>query len=158
MRIMLVVILLALPSILSAQTFTGCVDFRGIPVATVLEPQLNDAAFATIAPNGAPIILINPAAVSRLSPLAQQWLYFHECGHHALGHAVRNIPLAQEQEADCFGIITLVQQGATQSMVRQVQWELAHLGPGDRTHLPGPARAINLPYCLAAAGIAPPPG
>ncbi len=155
-QLLIAVVLLLTPGLAHAQVFTGCVDFRGIPVATVSEPQLQDAAFATIAPNGQPIILINPVAMSRFSPLAQQWVYFHECGHHALAHAIRNVPLAQEQEADCFGIITLVQQGANVAMVQQVQYELSYAGPGDRTHLPGPIRAYNLPYCLASAGVIPP--
>lgn len=150
-------LIFALPTAASGQSFTGCFDFRGIPVATYMDPQLNDAAFATLAANGAPVILVNPAVMSRFSPLTQQWVYFHECGHHALAHVIRNIPFAQEQEADCFGIITFVQQGATHAAVQQVQWELSRLGPGDRTHLPGPARAFNLPYCLASAGIIPPP-
>lgn len=136
------------------QGYGGCVDFRSVPVWTEPVYQLNDAAFATVAANGAPVILVNPASLQRFSPLMQRWIYYHECGHHALGHAVRGIPLTQEQEADCFAVVRMVQAGELpRQMVPQVQHELASAGPGDRTHLPGPNRAINLIACLQSAGI-----
>ena len=139
------------------QGYGGCIDFRGVPVWTEPAYQLNDAAFATAAPNGAPVILANPAALQRFSPLMQRWIYHHECGHHALGHAVRNIPLTQEQEADCFAAVTMVNNGELPTpMVQQVQQELANMGAGDWTHLPGPVRAVNLVGCLQSAGVWPP--
>lgn len=136
------------------QGYGGCVDFRGVPVWTEPSYQLGDAAYATIAPNGTPIILANPTHLQRFSWLMQRWVYYHECGHHALGHAVRNVPLSQEQEADCFAVVTMVRNGELPlPYVAQVQQELATMGLGDQTHLPGPQRAINLVACLQAAGI-----
>ena len=43
--------------------------------------------------------------------------------------------------------------GAISCNVAVVESDLARLGPGDWTHLPGPRRAINLRQCLQNAGI-----
>lgn len=149
-------IVLALAGRASAQ-FSGCPDFRGLRATNVPDPTLNDGAQATWAPNGMPIIRYNPAVLSFLSPHARRFVYMHECGHHVLAHAIRHIPFAQEQEADCFAIVTLVRRGEfTPTDVTRLQMEIANLGPGDATHLPWPQRALNLVACLASAGVSGP--
>lgn len=143
------------PATLAAQ-YEGCVDVRGIPVYSQVAPNLQDVAMAAFASNGAPVIYYNPYVLSHFSPTTRAFWYLHECGHHALGHAFRNIPQYQEQEADCFAIVTLVQQGRISlPQVQQIQAELSQLGPGDWQHLPGPMRAINLIGCLQNAGLIP---
>lgn len=125
-----------------------CVDYRGIPVVVVPDRNLPDVAMAKLLPNGAPVIYFNPIALNRLSPITQQWLFGHECGHHALGHYARQNHNTAEQEADCFGIRWLASTGTlTPQGLRQIQYEIAHF-PGDWTHLPGPVRAQNLARCL----------
>ena len=134
----------------SAQvTFDGCVDFRGLPVASVLNVTLPDVAMAGAAPNGAPIIQYNPNVLIQLSPQTRVFFYAHECAHHALAHLVRNIPMQQEQEADCWAIRTLVGRGALNAGadVSMVQRDLS-FSPGDWTHVPGPVRQFNLRACL----------
>jgi hypothetical protein len=134
----------------SAQvTFDGCVDFRGFPVASILNPAVPDVATAGWAPNGAPVIQYNPHVLARLSPPTRVFFYAHECAHHVLGHGIRNIPFQQEQEADCWAIRTLVARGALRhgSDVEAVQRDLS-FSPGDWTHVPGPRRAFNLRGCL----------
>lgn len=138
-----------------AQEYGGCVDFRGIPVQSTSSFTLNDVAMASVGPNGQPVITYNPNVVGRYSPPTRRFWYMHECGHHALGHGVRNIPFSQEQEADCFGIVSLVRRGEVNAAgVRQIQSELALGGAaGDWQHLPGPQRAFNLNQCLRNAGV-----
>jgi hypothetical protein len=130
-------------------TFDGCVDFRGVPVASVLNQALPDVAMAHIAPNGAPIIQYNPHVLERLSPQTRLFFYAHECAHHALAHLARHVPFQQEQEADCWAIRTLVQAGRLDPNgdVGAVQQDL-FFSPGDWTHVPGPQRQFNLRACL----------
>ncbi len=130
-------------------TWDGCTDILGTPVPSVRTPGLNDIARATIT-NSGPVILYNPAALL-MRPQTKLWIYGHECGHHAMGHALQGLQLGQEQEADCFGVVTLVSVGAlSDNDVSLIQHDLANFGPGDWTHLPGPQRAINLRACLNA--------
>jgi len=152
MRLQFAVFLVAVcvPATAAAQvTFDGCSDFRGIAVASIMNTNLPDVAAANWAPNGAPIIMYNPYVLARLSPQTRLFFYAHECAHHALGHAIRSIPFHQEQEADCWGIRTLVARGALNGSqdVMAVQNDLS-FSPGDWTHVPGPRRAINLRACL----------
>ncbi len=126
----------------------NCVDFRGIPVTTVMAPTLNDVAMAGWAQNGAPVIYYNPNVLAQMPPATRVFFFGHECAHHALAHGVRNIPFQQEQEADCWSIRMLIAQGAlTWADVPVIQRSLS-FSPGDWTHLPGPRRAFNLAACL----------
>lgn len=132
-------------------TFEGCVDYRGIPVASIDQP-VQDVAMATYAPSGEPIIIYNPQALSWLSPPTRLFFYAHECAHHVLGHAVRNIPFMQEQEADCWAVQQIVSKGLLSNEdVNTVQGDIAKFGKADWTHLPGSVRAINLRTCLASS-------
>lgn len=133
-----------------AQTsFDGCVDFRGVPVASVMNPSIQDVAMATYAPNGAPVILYNPYVVGWLSPPTRLFFYAHECAHHVLAHPVQGNNFIREQEADCWAIQYLVNMGMLrQADVAVIQQDVARFGRGDWTHLPGPTRAINLGACL----------
>jgi hypothetical protein len=135
-------------------TYEGCRDAAGRPVASVANNSLQDVAMAALGPNGQPIIYYNQLVLSNLSPQSRLFWYGHECGHHALGHTLgRSYPSSREQEADCFGITTLVGAGRLDlNDVRIIQSEISH-SPGDWTHLPGPQRAINLGGCLLKAGL-----
>lgn len=131
-------------------TFDGCVDIRGIPVASILSYGINDVAIASLAPNGAPVIQYNPSVLSFFQDKTRMFWYAHECGHHALGHAFGTAhPMAREQQADCWAIKTLVKKGLfDDDDVQIVQGDLSQIPSGDWTHLPGPQRAINLKKCL----------
>lgn len=153
--------LLWTPFIANAQmiTFDGCRDIRGVPVASVLDVTVQDVAVAGLALNGAPIIRYNPNVLSWFDPKTRLWWYGHECGHHALGHNFGTThPLRVEQDADCFGIRSLVDAGlADNDDIAVIQQDLSRLGSGDWTHLPGPVRAVNLRRCLQGAGSGPTP-
>src|ERR1700730_10278408 len=108
-RITLFSLLILLPVAATAQiTFDRCTDALGRSVASV-QASVNDIALATLY-NGQPVILYNPFVVSSVSPQTRLFFYAHECGHHALGHALTGLRLNQEQEADCFGIVELVKR------------------------------------------------
>lgn len=108
-------------------------------------------------PFGRPLIAYDPTVLSTvIHPQTRRFFYAHECGHHALGHPLQGIVLGQEQQADCWGIVTLFKAHAiSDDDVAVIQGDMATIGPGDWTHLPGPVRAINLVACLEAAGLKP---
>jgi hypothetical protein len=144
--------LITLSDLAFAQSQQGptCYDFRGIPVQYIPNPGINDAAMAAHV-NGMPVVYVNPQALPFLPQEVQMFTWAHECAHHALGHAVRNIPFSREQEADCWSITELVKQGyLSRDQVPIVQRTLS-MSPGDATHLPGPQRAYNLAACFRSA-------
>jgi hypothetical protein len=157
----MVIVLLAVGTVnVQAQlvTFDGCTDFRGAQVASVLDNSIRDVAIAGYAAGGAPIIRYNTVVLSWFSPQTRLFWYGHECAHHKLAHAIRNIPFSQEQEADCWSIRTLVRAGLVdEDDVNVIADDLGELGSGDWTHLPGPIRRINLHRCLGGNGGGPGP-
>jgi hypothetical protein len=129
-------------------TFEGCIDFRGIPVASVADMRVQDVAIATYAPNGRPVILYNANVLRWLAQPTRIFFYAHECAHHALGHGVSGHPMTIEQEADCWAIRELASRDIISPLdFRTIQNDIARFGQGDRTHLPGPQRAANLGLC-----------
>jgi len=156
----------AFTSPLAAQaTFEGCQDILGVPVASVVNPALTDIALSAVAtlPPGQqvqPIIYFQPSATVLPAPL-RRVIYFHECAHHALGHIAAAalgtpITIAQEQAADCWAIIHLVQSGELH--IPQLQMAQAAFNDAvSGAHLPGPSRPANFVASLAASGVQPLP-
>lgn len=128
-----------------------CFDHRNIPVNEIPDLSIQDIAMATYA-NGYPVIVYNPNVTMSISRQTEAFFFAHECAHHVLAHAMRNIPFSSEQEADCWAVNALYNNGIFSNQdVRVVQNELSMLGRGDWTHLPGPQRAINLEACLSSS-------
>jgi hypothetical protein len=144
-------------------SFGGCFDAAGHMVPSVAAPALSDVAFATMSPNGTPLILYSPQAIASVGPIVSRFGYLHECAHHALGQILMvatgmrgPITAMDEQAADCAAIVWLVQNREFGSLeVKQLQ-RFFYGNPGNFTHFPGPVRSTNLGHCLTAAGIAPP--
>jgi hypothetical protein len=133
-------------------TFDGCVDIRGVPVASIPDRTLNDIAMASEDAYGRPIIRYNAFVVITAHPQTRLFFYAHECGHHALGHPLQGPAMGQEQAADCWAINTLVRKRLVSSAdISIIQGDIARFGVGDWSHLPGPQRAINLARCLQAS-------
>src|SRR5437016_2336337 len=88
--VLLSAFLLSVPCPIEAQTITfdGCVDSRGIPVASVRQPGLGDVAKSTLDPKGRPVIVYDPVVLSWFHPQTRLFWYAHECAHHALGHTL----------------------------------------------------------------------
>src|SRR5437879_4547894 len=109
MALLGMIALIGLPSQSSAQvTYGGCTDARGIPVLSIPDGTLSDIAEATVDVDGNPTIRYNPQIVASARRQTRLFFYTHECAHHALGHVLSGLQLGQEQEADCWGIRTLV--------------------------------------------------
>ena len=132
-------------------TPSGCLDMFGQPILALASHRIRDVGLARRDKSRGPVIIYNPRRLARLKPSTRVFFYAHECAHHALGHTVGlGHPLAVEQDADCWAIRNLVKRNIfSHHDIKMVQTDLAKLGRGDRTHLPGPERAKRLPGCLA---------
>ena len=126
-----------------------CTDIRGIPVVTFQDSTMNDVGKAHIAPNGTPIIFLNPIILGNLPPVVQLFWYAHECGHHVFGHMLRPPNISNEIEADCWAIRT----GRDQNWFRQHDLDVMYgyfinIPGSPWGHLPGPQRLENFAYCF----------
>lgn len=140
------------------QSFPGCVA-GGRAIPTFATTQIPDGAMAGFTPEGVPVIFINPAAAVTQTALFQKWVYLHECGHHVLGHTTAGLfgfrrPYVDEQEADCWAIRRLRDDGLSPQALFALQSEASVLlnRTGDTSHLPAIARALNLNRCLQING------
>lgn len=132
-----------------------CRDALGTIVNEIPDQNLNDVAVADIQ-NGAPVIKYNNSVLSWFAPQTRQFWYFHECGHHALGHVInRAYPVVAERQADCFAVVELVRNGSfSENDMATVLNDINRISSGDWSHLPGPQRSINLWQCLTNEGLA----
>lgn len=129
-------------------TYEGCQDFRGQPVASVLDYSINDVAIARIE-GGQAVIRYNPNVLAQMTDPTKRFFYVHECAHHALQHTIQAPSLQNERAADCWAIQTMRNQiGLSVNSLRAIQTDISRLGRGDWTHLPGPYRAIDFEACL----------
>ena len=62
-------------------TFDGCIDARGISVASILDNNINDVAIARLVNLGRPVIQYNTAVLGSFSPETRLFWYVHEGGH-----------------------------------------------------------------------------
>ena len=124
-------------------TFDGCVDYRGVPVASVPNYQLNDIAQAIPNAYGTSVIQFNPQVVAWVSPATRLFFYAHECAHLA-------VPTGDESAADCWAATMLVNRGLLNALgIQIVEGEIARFGRADWSHVGGPQRAINIQACLS---------
>lgn len=91
--------------------FNACLDRRDQPIRAMVDNGLPYAGVATITVDGTPVILYNEQALNRTSPQGRQFVYLHECGHHALRHVWKDPSRLREMEADCWAIQQMVEQG-----------------------------------------------
>jgi len=152
--LLLLSITLLMPHQVTSQQPLPCHDISGRLVPYIANPSgQGDVAMAAFDSRGYPVIYVNPNIVN-LSEPTRQFMYAHECGHHALGQVGGPITRVQEQQADCFGIVALVRQHLIdKDDFDVIVQEVAAYGRGDWTHLPGPPRAINLTACLKAKDL-----
>ncbi len=129
-------------------TYDGCRDFRGIPVASV-SSNVDNVAIATLGSAGEPIIFYNENVLSYFHPITRLFWYFHECGHHALGHTFGNIPVLREKQADCWAIVNMYQLGMLdQNQFAIIQSDISQLSGDGWVYLPGHQRALSFSYCV----------
>jgi len=140
-----------------------CNDANGTPVSFVFG-NINQLALSQITPQGAPIMVFSPTAMTTPRPLLL-FFYAHECSHHTLGHLIvwaqtgQMVPTA-EPDADC-NAATLVQQ---QGLLSQQDITTVANSVFPNPHFPpmypaGPIRAQHILDCYnaSAQGQSPPP-
>lgn len=108
--------------------------FQCAGVPTYLFPQLGDLGIAT--PQG---IALNWGLFSQLLPVAQAFVYGHECAHDLFG--------ASETQADCWSAAIGKQQVYIQEYDLDAICAPTWWSPGDWTHAPGPVRCANINAC-----------
>lgn len=89
--------------------------------------------------------------MKKFSPPTQTFIYFHEAGHHSLGHIANNATttMVDEQQSDCFSIrVALTLNLIKHSDLEVIQKEVSSIGNGDWQHLSGAARSLNIQKCL----------
>ncbi len=125
----------------------SCSDFRGVAVRTTRMDDLGDVARAWVV-SRMPIITIDSKWMATLPDKMQLFFYFHECGHHTLGHIY--VPTtSSENEADCWA----VKRGRKEALfsredVVSFAPVFAHSKGSRAGHLPGPERAKHLLACF----------
>jgi hypothetical protein len=120
-----------------------CTTFDDRPVATIIDSMLPDVGRAI--PGPSPIIVLNPAVLSQLTPRMQLFWYAHECAHHRLG------PANSEINADCWAIKLMRTQGLLRREdLPELQAQIAMTPGSIWGHLPGPQRAQLFAGCFAA--------
>lgn len=126
-----------------------CSDAGGRPVRAV---QVASGMIAKAATDrdGRPVIEYDPRPSEGISSQQRLFVYAHECAHHALGHDTGNAYTpAQEQEADCHGIETLMRRaGFTSNDVMILQTGMHELPPSTARRLPWRTRTYDLEGCL----------
>ena len=103
-----------------AQSYPTCYNAQNIPVSYFPDPMVSDIAIARTAPNGMPVVLWNPQVASSLHPFTLEFFYYHECAHHALGHALGAYGGGAERIADCWAKQTMWQLGVLTPQKYQV--------------------------------------
>ena len=137
-----------------AQTFIAgqsvyCNDAHGLPVALVPDPQLDNVGRAWVAPNGAPVISLNPHVLAMFPPAIQLFWYAHECSHHILGHTLRVPQPRDEMDADCRAIRGGRDQGWFRREDLHSMYDYFINNPGSPWgHLPGQQRLQHFANCF----------
>ncbi|MCV6623853.1 MAG: hypothetical protein OIF51_19125 [Cellvibrionaceae bacterium] len=139
-----VTIIFLFPITASAVT---CYDYKNQYVQVQAAPFLNDGAAARSLSNGQGVILYNPNISKYWSPIMRDFVFTHECAHHALGHGV--LKPVNEAEADCWAIKTMSNLGMTRQQLHYLQNEFAASGSGlpSWTHAPAGVRAQRFALC-----------
>ena len=126
-----------------------CNDGNGRAV-TSAQAANGTIARATIDQDGRPLIQYDSRAIDGVTAQHRLFVYAHECGHHSLGHDARQpFSPAQEADADCYGVRSLMaKSGITSYDVMLLQAAMRDLGPDTARHLPWRARMYDLEGCL----------
>jgi len=126
-----------------------CTDADGRPVRAV-QVANGIMAKATTDTEGRRVIEYDARKVEGINAQQQLFVYAHECGHHALGHdASQPLTAAQEHDADCHGVQTLMRRaGLTSNDVMILQADMGNLSTGVARRLPWRPRVYDLEGCL----------
>jgi Zn-dependent protease with chaperone function len=122
---------LALPRAAFAAGYPPCTAQNGQAVAVYKTTDTSAGpAYSTIV-NSQPVIVFNEELMSQYAHSGETrlFIYFHECGHQALGHTTEQSKSKkhtneQELEADCFAAKHLRAMGATEQNMSTVVEDL----------------------------------
>jgi hypothetical protein len=142
------------------KNFPACRVQGGKAIPIIISSNFPSFAAAAYTPKTGPVIVINPDVAGEFSDMFNMWVYFHECGHHTLGHlAPENLGLPKigsvqkkkEMNADCWGMRMAVKLGyiKTGADFNSVAAQMAGW-PEDPEHPSGLKRIQNLRICLGA--------
>lgn len=141
----------AILSISQAEVTNDYYDQKGQVVKVIYNTNAPNIAIALAKPGAASVTIINPNLLKKFSYPTQTFIYFHEAGHHSMGHLINNssTTMVQEQESDCFSIrVALTLNLIKHSDLKVIQKEIAGIGNGDWQHLSGATRSLNISKCL----------
>lgn len=118
-----------------------CKTAHGQTAAIYIDSSVNQY-IGKASHNGIPIIQLGPGFFNSVPGFVGQFWFLHECAHHVVG--------SSEASSDCFAIRNMRNLGLI-SHPNQVNILLSQISqmPGSFFHLPGPARAQNIFYCLS---------
>jgi hypothetical protein len=134
----------------------ACVDIIQVPVPYKANDAIPKSGLATFDQFGRPVIFIKQSQISTFSPPVRNFLFAHECGHHALGQVRAGVlfglfigpPL--ELAADCFAMSELRRLNSVDASSIDNILQFLSTVPGDPTTFPGPQRVQRLTQCMAS--------
>lgn len=138
-------------SIAYAEITNDYYDQKGQIVKVIYDDNSPNIAVALEKSGVASVTIINSSLMKKFSSPTQTFIYFHEAGHHSLGHIINNssTTMIQEQEADCYGIrVALTLNLIKHTDLKIIQKEVSSIGTGDWQHLSGATRSLNISKCL----------
>lgn len=126
-----------------------CVDPYGNQVQNYFDPNLNQAAMASVI-YGGPAIIMNPQILHNYGVPFSVFAYAHECAHHYLGHVVNPsyAPNPQhELSADCYAAKSARDYGWLPKPYFWSAMQVLYGFQADPSHPPGPYRVQNAQQC-----------
>ncbi len=126
-----------------------CIDGRGYNVIFFEDASLAKLAEIDNADDGWPLVRYNADALPQLDSKTRMFFFYHQCGHHVLGHALKpDITYQMEEKADCWAVNSLFYSGRLRrSEFKTVQKQISALSEKDWRKV-GPRRALRLANCL----------
>ncbi len=143
-------LLAAAPAWAGMKTQYSCLDHYSKQV-TVVKSRTGKSVEAAYTQGGLPVLRVNFYTLSKLEPsvLLQEFMYFHECARHVLGHVVSEPQSEYEYEqqinrADCWAANRLYYyEHEDKTKIDRVQ-EIINTLPREKwIFFPGPVRHIN---------------
>jgi len=128
--------------------YPSCFSINNVQVQYFPDPTINDIAIARLAPNGMPVVLWNPGILLSMQPATQEFFYYHECAHHALGHTLGAYGPGSERQADCWAKQTMDQVGVlTQHKYQIIRQQLIQFSSPGIDWPNGQVRVAYLDQC-----------
>ena len=144
-----VIVLWTTPAWAGMKTKHSCLDHYSKQVS-VVKSRTGKSVEAAYTQRGLPILRVNFHALVKLKPsvLLQEYMYFHECARHVLGHVVTAPRTEYEYDqqinrADCWAANRLYYYEHGVEPVSQVQEMINSLSREQWVHFPGPVRKVD---------------